>query len=328
MDFFCKLYHFLVTTTVQFSALIMVIIAVDRYLCICHPFLHWMTERRGKIIIASLACFIFLLGCVICAHYSIFIERNIYFDGFIANDTYSNFSSGNVDTSFNKRSNNSNSSLKQHDWNPGQKTVNLPSQCNTRVDTIDEDFFYILQGVSASIFLLCCVLVLILYSFIYRSVIAQRRKKLPMSGSHSYFPCHLSDVVKGDPVSEMTMAIDLTHINGENTTGRHDQCLVGESEMEETVLNPLQANYSSRNSLSRNRIERLRLANVKTAFMLFIVTLVFICSFLPSWLIALKYIHAPITLFYMYFIYNVVNPIIYAFLNRNFRTELKTLFNC
>ncbi|KAI0237511.1 hypothetical protein LSAT2_011942, partial [Lamellibrachia satsuma] len=39
-DFFCKTYHFLITSNIPFSALVMVAIAVDRYLCICHPLLR------------------------------------------------------------------------------------------------------------------------------------------------------------------------------------------------------------------------------------------------------------------------------------------------
>jgi hypothetical protein len=85
---------------------------------------------------------------------------------------------------------------------------------------------------------------------------------------------------------------------------------------------------NSRAPLTRTRIDRMRMANIKTALMLFVVTIVFILSFLPSWLIALQIIQAPVIVFYMYFVYNVVNPIIYAFMNQNFRTELKKIFRC
>ena len=49
VDACCKLYHFLITSNVPCSALIMVAIAVDRYLCICHPFMRVMTVHRAKV---------------------------------------------------------------------------------------------------------------------------------------------------------------------------------------------------------------------------------------------------------------------------------------
>ena len=55
-DIVCKIFHFLTASTVPFSAFIMVAIAVDRYICIVHPFKHRtsMTARRVKVIVALL----------------------------------------------------------------------------------------------------------------------------------------------------------------------------------------------------------------------------------------------------------------------------------
>lgn len=75
--------------------------------------------------------------------------------------------------------------------------------------------------------------------------------------------------------------------------------------------------------------ERLRLANIKTAGILFTVTLVFIIAFLPAWLMATRLISPPnMIVFYMYFIYNVANPFIYAFFNQTFQKEMKTVLKC
>jgi cholecystokinin A receptor/hypocretin (orexin) receptor 2 len=46
---------FFITSNVPFAAFIMVAIAVDRYLCICHPFRHLMNAQRAKRITLSLA---------------------------------------------------------------------------------------------------------------------------------------------------------------------------------------------------------------------------------------------------------------------------------
>lgn len=75
--------------------------------------------------------------------------------------------------------------------------------------------------------------------------------------------------------------------------------------------------------------ERNRVANIKTAGILFIVTIVFVIAFLPAWLMATKLIDPPnMIIFYTYFIYNVANPVIYAFFNQSFQKEMKMVFKC
>ena len=74
--------------------------------------------------------------------------------------------------------------------------------------------------------------------------------------------------------------------------------------------------------------EKTRLANIKTAGILFIVTIVFIIAFLPSWLMAVRAISPNMIVFYMYFCYNVANPIIYAFFNHAFQKEVKGMLKC
>jgi hypothetical protein len=54
-DFVCKLYQFLITFNIPFSALVMAAIAVDRYLCICRPFWRLLNVTRAKWVVAVLA---------------------------------------------------------------------------------------------------------------------------------------------------------------------------------------------------------------------------------------------------------------------------------
>jgi len=72
--------------------------------------------------------------------------------------------------------------------------------------------------------------------------------------------------------------------------------------------------------------DRNMMANVKTAVMLFIVTLVFAISFLPSLLMANDIIPKNLIVFYGYHLYNVANPFIYAFMNQRFRDDFKNMF--
>ena len=70
-DAVCNIYQFLLTSTVPFSALIMVAIAFDRYLCIVHPFKHRtsMTIKRAKAIVALLLLLAITLGLLCCLIY-------------------------------------------------------------------------------------------------------------------------------------------------------------------------------------------------------------------------------------------------------------------
>ena len=69
------------------------------------------------------------------------------------------------------------------------------------------------------------------------------------------------------------------------------------------------------------------LANIKTASMLFVVSLVFIVAFLPAWLMALQIVPYLKIVFYSYFVYNVANPFIYAFMNPTFRRDSQNVLN-
>ena len=66
-------------------------------------------------------------------------------------------------------------------------------------------------------------------------------------------------------------------------------------------------------------------ANIRTAAMLFVVTVVFLIAFLPAWLMATKVIMYNEIIFYMYFVYNTANPFIYAFMNKSFRDDLSRI---
>ena len=56
-DTLCKLYQFLITSNIPFATLIMVAIAIDRYFCICHPFLHAINLAQAKVMTFCLGLF-------------------------------------------------------------------------------------------------------------------------------------------------------------------------------------------------------------------------------------------------------------------------------
>jgi len=72
-------------------------------------------------------------------------------------------------------------------------------------------------------------------------------------------------------------------------------------------------------------MESTFLANLRTASMLFVVTVVFIVTFTPGFLMSLDWLPWNMTVFYLYFANNVANPVIYSFMNQNFRADLRHL---
>ncbi|XP_052760067.1 cholecystokinin receptor type A-like isoform X2 [Mya arenaria] len=167
------------------------------------------------------------------------------------------------------------------------------------------------QKIYSSFFIIVIVVVVILYIMVYRFVSLRRARRRRMRyQSSGYSSC------KDHAASYLNTRALLT--NG---------CVKTElepySELEERPK-------SEKTEINRQMTIRERglVANIRTAGMLFVVTAVFIVVFLPAWLMAHQVIPYNILIFYMYFFYNVANPIIYAFMNTAFRRDLKDVVKC
>ncbi|CAG5116820.1 unnamed protein product [Candidula unifasciata] len=320
VDAICKVYHFLITTTVPFSCVIIVAIAVDRYMCICHPFHHWMTIRRARIIISVLVCVIFIIGGIACMHYTIYTQLTRH--GNTTSMPQMPYLLMNVTST--QDPDLENSSFSTDPTLTEFQTFTEPHVgiCNVNTHAINQRFFSVFRTAYSAIFLVSCIIVLVLYSIIYRSVIAQRRKKLRIKSTQCCLLWNAASIDASQEAVEMTQDFELSQVNGEERYPPRQGC--GVTEYSETQNNGL----IRKGSLSKARIEKMRVANIKTAFTLFIVTLVFIVAFLPSWLMALNFVSMNVIVFYMHYVYNVVNPLIYAFLNQNFKTELRRIVRC
>ncbi|WAR15061.1 CCKAR-like protein [Mya arenaria] len=73
--------------------------------------------------------------------------------------------------------------------------------------------------------------------------------------------------------------------------------------------------------------EKTIVANIRTAVILFVVTVVFLAAFLPAWPMGLQAIEYNANIFYMYFVYHTANPFINAFVNKSFRDDLRKTCN-
>ncbi|KAL3862783.1 hypothetical protein ACJMK2_008731 [Sinanodonta woodiana] len=325
-DFFCKLYQFLITCIVPLSAFIMVAIAVDRYICICHPFVHIMTVQRAKIIVSILAAFASVLGLITSLGFSVYqVVSSDEVNSVIANLSKSNDSYttthniNNVGSSLHSDSSTNNTYI--------DKVIKYTGKCDAASTILSHDFMNIYQKVYSSFYFISLLVVLILYGMIYRSVSKQRakRRRQKLAGKikvntqsqteESSVPLNNSNLNTLSP-NNLSVKVD---IDGETVTTSLTSKQNGDSN-EKTSLG--KRHRTSTKSSSKERKESDRLANIKTAMMLFIVTVVFIIAFLPAWLMAYRWLDFKIVVFYMYFVYNVANPVIYAFMNQMFREDL------
>ncbi|CAG5128314.1 unnamed protein product [Candidula unifasciata] len=236
---------------------------------------------------------------------------------------------------------------------------NQEGMCLMNEDIFSNEFAGLYQKIYISFYIISLLAVFTLYFFIYRSV-AERRAWRRKQKSWSHSPMTMTagvtdvdDINKGEDIYtgerdnlELSPQNNSSHISPSNSkeSGSGDSA---ETRIEsgnsisttKTNIASLPSNCSHENGISntmlspsaekktnRERRDFNFLANIRTALMLFVVTLVFIISFLPAWLMATEIISYEIIIFYTHFVYNVANPVIYAFMNQSFRKELKRVF--
>lgn len=341
-DSLCKIYQFLITCTVPLSAFIMVAIAVDRYICICHPFAHIMTVKRAKVIVGILTAFAVILGLITALGFSIY-----QIDSVGNNITASSVTSPISEVIFSRN-------RTADDWMevPGETTgarYNQESSVTTRY-TVSQckhsprlfsmNFIAVYQKIYSAFYLCSLLIVLILYSLIYSSVTRQRakRRQQKMAGRVKQVNTQCQTDESTMPLTKMA-----DKHNKNNSYNNRDLKVEMEGETVCTKLSSSQENGNSQSESHlhktpsvrrhangehhRDRRDHNRLANIKTAVMLFIVTVIFMIAFLPSWLMAHEWLTFNMVVFYMYFAYNVANPVIYAFMNQMFRENMCRIFS-
>lgn len=343
-DFVCKLYHFLITCNVPFSAMVMVAIAIDRYFCICHPWMNAITSRSARRIIAGLGLLSICIGiCVSCMH-------GIYHPWYLCQDLVYNVSSAPMTFSPSAVPPCGASGPHHPELRPAAPdpcppmtvgcttalsespltaysvvTTSTPleslilryvktSECAPTSLLLSDGFQFYYHKFHNSIYAVCFFAVVFLYVAIYRSVLKRRRKR--QRESRRTVPTDTCvvltrSVVAGDtqPSSAIEPKIRLSLRPIENSP----------SDVGESPRRRFQA-LSRLPSYDGNLV-----ANMRTAVMLFVVTVVFMITFLPAWLMIMNWVTFSRSVFYLYFANNAANPVIYSFMNRNFRESLKRL---
>ena len=332
-DAVCKIYQFLVTTTIPFSAFVMVAIAVDRYLCIVHPFKHTMTLKRAKVIVALLVLLAITLGLLCCLMYGTNVKE---FTCVKTNFTIDE-SDFNVTSRYRKVADpeECNSTLED-------VSVTIVNKGNCHKDKIifDESFFVVYQKIYSAFFAVCAVIVIVLYAIIYRSVLTRRRKRLHLTKTCCGFWAdtstadHCNDAEQTEFTTLNNGSKDKVVISGDSPKiGNNPPQLNNKLDVNKVAAASVKGKSDTDalvrpSGVSRAKLEKLRMANIKTALMLSIVALIYIIAFMPAWLMAHQVLPMNVIIFYLYFTYNVANPIIYAFLNQSFRNHLQALIKC
>ncbi|XP_052820321.1 5-hydroxytryptamine receptor 1A-like [Mya arenaria] len=185
-------------------------------------------------------------------------------------------------------------------------------------------FLNIYQRAYAGTYLLSFVIVFVLYGLIYRSIHKHRAKRSKRKRSNLYpsgiefsnVETQFTAVTHVNPHSGRR--IDLNLENGENDD------FDAETPLEMQPMRPKPRKGPRAISIK----EKTLLANIRTAVMLFVVTVVFLVAFLPAWLMGLQAMEFNAVIFYMYFVYHTANPFIYAFMNKSFRDDLGKVLKC
>jgi cholecystokinin A receptor/hypocretin (orexin) receptor 2 len=172
--------------------------------------------------------------------------------------------------------------------------------CIPNTILLKKSFIDVYQKIYAGLYLISFLIVLVLYGLIYRSIHIRRALKAKRKRS-SLFPAAPNDYSAVD--TQMTILNNGNEVDGKDENG--------------------QKRFRKK---SLGLKDKVFYANIRTAVMLFIVTIVFLIAFLPAWLMAHELVTYNMIVFYMYFIYNVANPIIYAFMNNSFRDDLQNIF--
>ncbi|XP_071109385.1 cholecystokinin receptor type A-like [Haliotis cracherodii] len=315
-DVFCKLFMFFQTSNIPFSACIMVAIGFDRYFCICHPFLHAFTIARAKITVGCLALMSITFGTLTS------LSFGVYGNEYMNMTAYANVTLNLTETEVIHYS-----AQEAPVREPGTYVIpDMPTQyenitqyeiseirvvytgqCGMNEFIVSEEFTKGYQKVYTAVYIISFIAVAVLYTLIYKSILMRRAKKAKRKKRSHYHSVAGAEGAAGET--------QMTTINGNASAEKND------------IPQQNQNQAGSKGSVKRQSTLRETnvYANIKTAAMLFVVTLVFIIAFLPSWLMAHGLLPFNLVVFYMYFTYNVVNPVIYAFMNQTFREDLKRL---
>jgi hypothetical protein len=263
-----------------------------RYLAVCHPHARVMTRRRAwTVTVVSLVCCMFSVtpSGLMSGHYVTDHHGNLCYSGVCHED--------------------------------GSDTSLIPMSGHT----------------AYSIFLSCvfvtCVAVIscfyvVIFVSVYRRFKKQRLKNQVIPAATS----NASNIFKTKAQKLTPAAPSIAATINEEETANSAACDGGDVEKQ----NNDNKHHLAATSRTRNgsKVERSsvsggsRSGHMRTAKMLLLVTLVFILSWLPFFLIKLHIVPNIVSVRLTFFLSNMINPLIYSFTNSTFSEYAWKLLNC
>jgi len=206
----------------------------------------------------------------------------------------------------------------------------VTGRCTSNTLLLGANFQWYYRKTHMAMYVLCLGVILILYILIYRSVVARGARRTRSRGKHapemttcrftlctpqptaeSSVHCSSSVIV----VEEANQPDTVVNVSHDVTNNVNNQVSV-ETPTLEPALTVLR---------KTNWLDSACAANLRIAAMLGVVTVVFVLSFLPAWLISQGFVPPLMVIFYLYFANNAANPVIYSFMNKNFRDSLHSV---
>lgn len=342
-DIVCKVYQFFITSNIPFSALIMVAIAIDRYLCICHPFLHALNLHRAKVMTSCLAISAASLGIIVSMMYGVYQLAAVSSSSI--SSTSSMLSADNVTVASpssihgipsstaapSLATTTTTTEMANTTSLPNGRRILYTSQCAPNELIVSKTFTWYYQKFYTGMYLVCLIIVIVLYTLIYNSVLSRRAKRAKQKSKALPIVTRPETADTGTTCEETLLtAVDVeneeTCANGNSTKIELSSGVGRKKPNKKDSRRMKEERKKEKERKKSKKCDKTRMANLKTAAMLFVVTVVFILTFLPAFLMALQMIPYNMIVFYMYFANNCANPVIYSFMNRNFRDDLKKIF--
>jgi len=207
-DAACKIYMFFITCNIPFAAFIMVAIAMDRYFCICHPFLHVLNIHRSKLIVLVLLCLASTFGVITSLSHGVYVYQNVLVEPELPTHYTNSTVSQPVNTTntteqltsdtiasideLYKPWLNTNTSDTHNRSGLIENTSRVESVltyhgfCMPNSLVIGAKFLDTYQIVYAGCYILSFIIVVVLYGLIYRSIHAHRAKRSKRKRSSLY----------------------------------------------------------------------------------------------------------------------------------------------
>jgi len=183
-DIACKIYMFCITCNVPFAAFIMVAIAIDRYFCICHPFLHVLNIQRAKVIVFLLLTVASTFGIITATAFGVYdvvpkVQLNTSCEGQNCSQLNLTLTNIHCNTSSVYGTGNAGANCTTFEYRSLMTDYELVYNglCKTNSVHLGPEFITVYQKAYASTYLLSFVIVLILYGLIYKSIYRYRVKK-------------------------------------------------------------------------------------------------------------------------------------------------------